>query len=211
MTSFDDMQAVWQTTPDLPPPMAPGRQAEIRREAEAFDRKIRWRDRREYAGVALVAFVAVWMGVDASLITRVGAGLMVVGALIAVSNLWRAQRRVPPPAPDLPAIDALRQSLARVEVQIGLLRSVIWWYLTPIAVGPLIIVSAGVVENVRQLPADASPLAITGVVGAALLAFGLVVGVYYGIYRLNQKAVEAKLIPLRDRFAALLSDLTDDA
>ncbi|GAB5536777.1 MAG: hypothetical protein Rubg2KO_30260 [Rubricoccaceae bacterium] len=211
MTSFDDMQAVWQTTPDLPPPMAPGRQAEIRREAERFDRTIRWRDRREYAGVVLIAFIAVWMGAGASVITQVGAGLMVVGALIAVSNLWRAQRRVPPPAPDLPAADALRQSLARVEVQIELLRSVLWWYLTPIAVGPLVIVGAGVVENVRELPADVSPLAIVGVVGAALFAFGLVIGVYYGIYRLNQKAVETKLIPLRDRFAALLSDLTQDA
>lgn len=210
MSAYDDVQALWQNAADPPPALGPEQHTDLLRQATRFDRKIRWRDRREYAGVAGVAVVAIWIGTDATPLVQVGAVLMVVGALVAVARLWRAQRRVPPAPPDLPAVAALRQSLARVEVQIELLRSVLWWYLTPLAVGPFVIVVGRAVEAFRDLPPDAALLSSALILGRAALGLGVIGGVYYWIYLLNQKAVDRKLEPLRDRFVTLLSDLPDD-
>lgn len=208
MTSFDDMQALWQTASDPAPRIHLGRQTELRREAERFDRRIRRRDQREFAGVALILGFAVWTGVGASPALRVGLVLMVLGAAVAVASLWRAQRRVPPPAPDLPAADALRQSLARVEIQIQLLRSVLWWYLAPIAVGPLVFIGVKITESVQALPPDTSLGVTLAKLGLGALALGVVGGVNYLIYRLNQQAVRQDLEPFRERLTRLLADLT---
>jgi len=210
MSTFDDMQAVWQTAADPPPRIDPSRLAELRREAERFDRAIRWRDRREFAAVGLLVAIAVWMFPEAPSVVRGGLVLMVAGGLFAAGWLWRAQRRVPPPAPDLPAAEALRQSLARVEVQIGLLRSVHRWYLAPLAVGPLVMAAGVVGAAAREIPADAPWLVLVLVVASALAGVAFAGGMFYVIYRLNQRAVRRELEPLRARLASLLDALTDD-
>ena len=73
MTDFADMHALWQIA-TYPPSVDPARQAELRREAECFDRKVRWRNRKEFAGVVLNIAVATWMGADASPAIQTGLG-----------------------------------------------------------------------------------------------------------------------------------------
>ena len=209
MTSFDDLQTLWQTAADPAPAVDPDRIAALRAEAARFDRTIRWRDWRETAAAVIVAAAFGGMWPDAPPVGRIGVVLAVVGALFVIAWMWRAQRLHPRPAPDLPPAAALRAALARVNVQIGLLRSVMWWYLLPLAVGPLVLTYAGFVEMQRQMRTPDTALEIV-FVGSLYLAPLLIVGGVFGfIYWLNQRAVRRELLPLRDRLTRLLHDLSD--
>ncbi len=208
MTPFDELQTLWREGADAPPP-APEDVRALRSEAAAFDRAIRWRDWRETAAAAVVAVAFGSMYPEAPPLARLGVVLSIVGAVFAIGWMVRAQRRQPRPAPDLPAAEALRVALARVEIQIHLLRSVVWWYLLPLAIGPMVLVASGYVEMQREMRAPETAAEIAFVIGvylAPLLILGSVFGV---IYKLNQRAVRRDLLPLRDRLAALLHTLSD--
>ncbi len=209
MTSFDDLQTLWRTADDPPPPVDPDRIAALRSEAARFDRSIRWRDWRETAAAGIVAAAFGGMWPDAPLVGRIGIVLAIAGAGLVVAWMWRAQRLCPRPAPDLTAAGALRIALGRVDVQIDLLRSILWWYLLPLTPGPLVFMAGVYLEVFAELPADPS-LAVIAFLAALCVAPFLIVGGVFGfIYWLNQRAVRTDLLPLRNRFATLLHDLSD--
>lgn len=209
MTSFDDLQAVWQTADDSAPEIGPEALAAIRTEADRFDRAIRWRDRREYAAAAFVAVMFARGFPSASPVGRVGVVLAVLGAAFVCAWMWRAQRQRPPVAPGAPLAEALRVALARVEIQIRLLRTIAWWYLLPLMVGPLLMALSGFAAAVTSETASRD----LAEVSVALLLGGLVLaaagGLLWGVYRLNQRAVARDLVPLRDRLLSTLHTLTD--
>ncbi|WP_412061084.1 hypothetical protein [Rubrivirga sp. IMCC45206] len=209
MTTFDALQTVWQTA-DVPVPRVDADAfAELRTEAERFDRTIRWRDRREYAAAAIVAVLFARGFPSADGLDRVGIVLAVLGAAFVCAWMWRAQRRRPPVAPGAPTAEALRVALERVEIQIRLLRTVAWWYLLPLMVGPVLMGVGGPLVELVTGP----PLAPART-GLVLLLSGLVLalmgGLLWGVYWLNQRAVARDLLPLRDRLAGTLHALTDD-
>ncbi|WP_420456332.1 hypothetical protein [Rubrivirga sp.] len=208
MTSFDALQAVWQTADDPAPAVGPETLAALRSDARAFDRTIWWRDAREYAAAV---FVAVMFGrgfPTAVGLDRVGIVLVILGAAFVCVWMWRAQRQRPPAAPSAPTVDALRTALDRVEIQIRLLRTVAWWYILPLMVGPMLMAVGGLTQSLVATP-SASP----GRTGVALLLSALVLagvgGFLWFIYWLNQRAVARDLVPLRDRLADTLHALTN--
>ena len=213
MSAFDDFQTAWRAVDDPAPPVDPARVAALRTEAERFDRTIRWRDWRETAAAAFVAVAFGSMFPVVPPLVRAGVVLTVAGAGFVVWRLWQAQRRFPRPAPGLPASEALRVALARVEVQVGLLRSVHAWYLLPLVPGPLLVTYGGYVHAFLEAGAPAiDTLGRAAFVALLLVAPVLILGAVFGfVYWLNQREVEKSLLPLRDRLARLLHDLTADA
>lgn len=211
---MDDLQTVWRTAADPAPSVSADDLAELRTEADRFDRAIRWRDRREYAAAVLLMVVFGWGFPVAPPAGRVGIVLAISGAAFVCVWIWRAQRRRPPVEPGASTVDALRVAVARVEIQIELLRSVAWWYLAPLMVGPLVLLVVGAVAAVRTVPPigqmttrNLIGFSIALALAAAILA--AVGGFFWWIYRINRRAAERDLVPLRDRLAATLHSLTD--
>ena len=209
MSSFDDLQTLWRTADDPAPPVDPERIDALRSEASRFDRAIWWRDWRETAAAVIVAAAFGRMWPYSPPAARVGIVLAVLGAVFVIGWLWRAQRLRPRPAPDLPPADALRAALARVDIQIGLLRSVAWWYLLPLAVGPLVLVYAGYAEMLQDMPVLDTALKVGFMVFLWIAPLLLLGGVFGFVYWLNQRAVRKDLLPLRDRLLHLLRDFPD--
>lgn len=196
MTDFDSLQRAWQTDADPPPALDADRLAALRGEAARFDRQIRQRDWFETAAaLAVVVYVCVRLPGAGPGLDRVGLALLGLGSLFVAGWLWWAKRQAPAPAVDLPAADALRAAIARVDLQVRLLRSVAWWYLLPPAPGIVLMVAGP----------GGLPVAVRVAALAAVAVF------FYGVYRLNQRTADGELVPLRDRLVRLLHDLTADA
>ncbi|HKV52726.1 MAG TPA: hypothetical protein VJO52_16145 [Gemmatimonadaceae bacterium] len=125
-------------------------------------------------------------------LARAGAIVILAGLVLVAFRLWHAQRLGGPGAtdPSLAVADALRAELRRVNVQISLLESVGWWYVTPLAGGAVLLV-------VGSNPA--SWFSAAYVLATALLAWLIIA--------LNMRAVQRDLRPKRDEIAALLAQL----
>ncbi|HEX6047906.1 MAG TPA: hypothetical protein VFZ21_01510 [Gemmatimonadaceae bacterium] len=163
----------------------------VRSEARRFDRRIRLRDWREMiaggVGVALIAPVAV----NGNTLTRLGVAVLIVGFIGIAIKLHRARRVRGADRTDAPVAEMLRAERAKVEAQIRLLESVLWWYLAPIAIG-VVMVFAGL----------DGPTWTT-------LGYAAVVGVMaWWIRRLNAYAARERLYPHRDELTRLLAQVS---
>lgn len=151
-------------------------------------------DRRDLAETGAAVFVAIaFSGMTFTmkpLISRLGAGLVVLSALYIIYKLWRARTVVPRAAMDAPLKDFCAQEIDRIERQVGLLKSVLWWYIAPIIVGANL-----VMVGVAQL----------GWFSVVYLILSSLFGWF--VYWLNQRAVDKSLVPPRDELRALLVDL----
>ncbi len=101
-------------------------------------RVIRRRDLRETiaAGVGLLLLTPVL--VLGPWLARAGVLLIAAGCALIVVRLGRA-RRLPAPRPEWPLAEALGAERTRIAAQIRLLETVLWWYIAPLAVGPVLI------------------------------------------------------------------------
>jgi hypothetical protein len=79
--------------------------------------------------------------------------------------------------------DHLRDSIASVRYQIRILRSVLWWYLTPLVLSLLLI------------QVDAATSGRVHFDGKLLLSSLATVAVFFGVWKLNQRAVRTDLEP----------------
>ena len=127
----DDLQDLWQSQNPQPFHMSV---EEIRERARKFQRRIHWRNLREYIGVAVVVLIfgsQTFARIDP--IRRIGSGLLVAGALWIAWHLRAhgASREV--------AGDCLSFHRRELERQRDLLRSVWKWYLGPMIPGLLLI------------------------------------------------------------------------
>ncbi|HTU24588.1 MAG TPA: serine hydrolase domain-containing protein [Pirellulales bacterium] len=114
----------------------------------------------------------------------------------------RIRHKPKPSQPGEPLLDSVKESLRQVEHQIWLLRNIFWWYLLPpsLAIPPFFIqIALEVTENWWQAIAFGTYLC------------GFLAGVYYWMYRLNQRAVRTELEPRREELLALLKSLGDDS
>lgn len=142
-----------------------------------FERTIRRRDRREIIATGLGVLLLAPLVVLGPWLSRVGVLLVMAGGASVVVVLGRA-RRMPAPAPDRPLAEALRAEQARVRAQTRLLETVIWWYIAPLALGAVLIV--------------------TGLSGASPSTYGYIVVMLafsIWVYRLNRRAVQRDLRP----------------
>ena len=124
-----ELRSLWQKT--LPGGMDAAQVArEIASKVEKFDRRIRWRNLREYAaGAILIAYFSFKLR-DPSLRLTAAAGIAVV--VFVMAYLWRSHRQLLPldPAADARAYQAAL--LARYDRQIRLLSRVKYWYVLPL-------------------------------------------------------------------------------
>jgi hypothetical protein len=144
---------------------------DVRRMTGGFERRVHWRNVREFvAGAAVVPFLAfqVW---HAQGWQRVPGLLLIAGTIFILAELYRRGR-----AGAVPADAGLSASLAyhrrELERQRDALRSVWLWYLLPMVPGlAAVLVAAGMARgwNARLIP--------FGVLFAAVLI---------GVWRLNE-------------------------
>lgn len=167
--------------------------ARVQEKSEAFERKIRRRDLLETLAAVLVAGLFSYEAVtSATWLARIGAVIVVLGSGFIVWWLRRARKVGQGRAADRSVVDWLRAERERVEAQIHLLESVLWWYLAPLGVGVAL-----------MMVADGWGLWTAG----ELL---LLVIVYGYIWHLNQRAVRRCHRPRRQELARLLRRLEEE-
>ena len=163
--------------------------AAMKTRMKGFDKTISGRD---YGEVAACIFIVGWFGWDLlfrknSPLTQAGCVVLIVSAVFIAWKLIGSKRRLPKLDPDAPLFDAVKVELKKVENQIGLLKSVAWWYLLPLFVGVMMCHWGG-----------------RGNVLSKLIYSTVVLAVFAFIYSLNQRAVRNNLVPMKRKLAALL-------
>jgi hypothetical protein len=185
---LDDFKDAWRAADDAEPALSDDELLRlVKARAEAFDEKVRRRDRREGIAAALVFLFFSLQLLDPSWIVRAGALIVMGSSVFVYWTLRRARTGHSLPDADRPVADAIRAERAKVDEQIRLLDNVLWWYLLPPGVGLLLVVVG-----------DAGLSWFT-------LGYGLVVGALGGgIYYLNQRKVRTHLRPRREELTRLL-------
>lgn len=176
----DELKDIWARQSKTEAILTPEKVWRLARASERFERTIFWRDAREWIATAVVEGVLLLF-----IFSRLSVHWLLLGAAVLVclpmtyATLLRRQR----PGPDSyrSLTDHLRGSIASVQHQIGLLRSVHWWYLTPCALGILL-----VFVDRRQWE--------RGLIHTVFF-FGFGIALFVGIWMLNQHAVRKDLEP----------------
>lgn len=188
-----ELEQLWQR--QQPIKLSPENIAQIAATVGTVDRKFRrriwWRDLRE---IAAVLILAVWFGLSGQTWLR----WLAVASVLFVAAWIIGSRIVVKPDRDMPSvIERLQQMIRETEMQIHLLRSVLWWYLLPCAVALFVMVLDSPPRNFSssQLLIFVSPL----------ILFFLV------IYWLNQWAVRKKLVPRRENLRHALAELSQQS
>jgi hypothetical protein len=153
-----------------------------------FQRKIWWRDLREIAAAIIVATFFGLVGHTWLRWIAVASVLFVAAWIFRSRILVRPGRKIPN------VIERLHQMIYETEMQIGMQRSVLWWYLLPCTVAIFAIVLDSSPRNFN------SPF---------LWIFGSVTGaMYVGLYWLNQRVVRKKLLPRRENLRHAIAELS---
>lgn len=165
----DDFQDLWQSQP---PEQFHIALADVRERALKFQRRVRFRNMREYLASVLVLIIFTWMAFTApDPIRRAGSILIVAGALYIVWHLyrWGSSREVPG--------DCLAFHRRELERQRDLLQNIWRWYLGPMIPGLFVVMLAGFHGKAST--------AHTWFVIVYMILCALF---FYGVGRLNQRA-----------------------
>jgi hypothetical protein len=115
---------------------------EVRRKAGKFEKRIFWRNAREYlAALAVVLFLGFQFGHTRDSMTRSGFALMIAGMVCMVWHLHRKGSSRTQPA-DLALTHSLEFFRRELERQRDLLQSVGRWYLGPMIPGWVVLMVA---------------------------------------------------------------------
>lgn len=184
------LKKLWREQPlALPAPLT-GREASdaMNGKMRRFDRCI-WR--RDFGEVAACLVVAVVFGGYffwfPSALARLGCVITILSAVFIGWRLLSSKRRAGKSRPGASVMEALQVELRKVENQIGLLRSVWWWYILPVTVGYEVFFFGVNREATDRM---------------AFVAVGLAMGL--GLDWLNQRAVRKQLMPLKEELESLL-------
>lgn len=190
---LDDAKEAWQNADDASETSLSDEAllALVKEEAEAFDEKIRRRDRREFIAAAVVFSFFSVMLFDPSWMVRAGATVVMASSVWIAWTLRRTRSRESPSS-ERPVAEVIRSERAKVDRQIRLLESILWWYIAPPALGLSLVVAGDVGLSWFAL--------IYGLGGA---------GVFGCVYHLNQRAVREDLRPRRRKLTRRLRRLDD--
>ena len=123
-------------------------------------------------------------------VAKLGAAIIVVSCVFIIYKLHHTRTIQQPTRLDASLREYCKTEVARMDRQIELLRSVLWWYIMPIIVGVNIMFT-----GIAGLGAASRNYCIVTLLMA------------WGIYLLNQRAVSKSLVPLRDELASLFDDM----
>lgn len=194
--TLDDYRDAWkeEAAPARRDPDEEELLASVRERSDAFERKIRRRDLLETLAAVLVAAVFGYEAATAATwLARIGAAVVVASAGFVVWWLRRARTAGPSRDVDRPVADRLRAERERVDVQIRLLESVLWWYLAPLALGMVLFV----------LGLASGPAATAVTLGVIVAGCGVV-------WWVNRRALRREFRPRRRELTRLLAQLEEE-
>ena len=139
-----DMKHLWQSQPTEPPRIHP---EELRKKMNKFERRIFWRNIREYAaGAVVVAIFGYYEWRFHSLLVRLGSGLIIAGTLYVMYQLHQRASTRPAPA-HLGLSTCIEFHRKSLERQRDALRTVWSWYLLPFVPGLAVLVIGSIVNQ----------------------------------------------------------------
>ncbi len=180
----------------------------IERLAKDFERKIWYRDLTETIGGVIAIVVFGYMAtVMSSAIARLGCVINVIAFSYILVRLWRAGRVGHGAARPLTLTDGLKVERARIIRQIDLLKSIVWWYLSPAFIGCNLIFLGFSLSVLTPMDYP------VGMLVSWALSFGYVIGTiilgrYY--WSLNQRAVRDELEPILAEIESVSRNLQSD-
>ncbi|NBB84610.1 MAG: hypothetical protein GVY12_00075 [Bacteroidetes bacterium] len=167
----------------------------VQTQSDAFDREIRQRDWTEsIAAVVVALFFGILGWLESSLLVTAGTLLIVAGCVFIFWHLRCTRKRFAAPKSAEPVKQRLLRERDKVDAQIHLLTSVLWWYIIPLLTG-LLLVTVG----------DNGWSTFTFVYGSAAIVGAI------GIYIMNQRAVRNDLRPRRERLRELLEQVKESS
>ena len=167
--------------------------ASVRESDGRFRRKIWWRDLREIGAALVVAGFFILVGQTWLRWISVGCSLFVAAVIISSRLILKRDRE------NSSVIARLREMIRETEMQIKLLRSVLWWYLLPCGIGTI----AFVLDH---------PFKFSKISPSNLLIFGgMIAASFLGVYWLNQRAVRKVFEPRRARLQRALAELSQES
>ena len=187
-----ELEEIWKKQKTVEP--SPENIAEMAATVQAMDRKFKrkiwWRDVREIAAALTMAVVLGIVGLSWLRWIAVASCLFVAGYILMSR---RALRSVPETSS---LAERLQQMIRETEIQIKLLRSVLWWYLLPCAVATVVFV-------VDRLPPTFR--------AARLIIFFAPMALFYvAVYWLNQRVVRKALEPRRANLRQALAEVVQE-
>ena len=210
--NLDDAKALWSSDPDSPNPDSSNHESTdsdmsaetlsdseilrlVQTQSDAFDREIRRRDWIEsIAAAAAALFFGALAWLESSLLVTAGGLLIVAGCVFIFWHLRRTRTQFAAPESAEPVKQRLLRERDKLDAQIRLLKSVLWWYILPLLIG-LLLVTVG----------DNGWSTFTFVYGSGAIALNV------GIYIMNQRAVRNDLRPRRERLSELLDQVKEDS
>jgi len=170
----NSVQKIWQSQPVEVTNMS----AEmIRKRASKFERRIWWRNAREYvASLIVIAVFGSSFVKTHGILHRIAFGLLIAGTVWIVIQLHRkgSARNIPMEAD---TSTSLRLYRAELERQRDALNSVWQWYLAPLVPGFVVVTLAHAIAHPG--PLNWAKIALFDAVSAAL---------FFGIWKMNLRA-----------------------
>lgn len=177
-----DMKNLWQSQPTEPPRIHPG---QLRKKMDRFERRIFWRNLREYAaGVVVIAIFGFYEWRFRTLLVRLGSGMIIAGTLYVMYQLHRRASRRPAPA-DLGASTCIEFHRKSLERQRDALRTVWSWYLLPFVPGLSVLAIGSIASQRAAHPGNLGQLVIS-----VLASQGIIPALFFAVWKLNRRAAE---------------------
>jgi hypothetical protein len=147
--SPDNLRNLWQSQSVEHTPMT---LEQIREKARDYQRRIRWRNAREYAAIAAASIFFGWTIFRIPLAgMRAGAALCILGGWYVAYQIYRRARPRTAPA-DLALANCMEFYRRELVRQRDFLRGIWRWYLGPLIPGLAWLVGAAAAANPGRLP-----------------------------------------------------------
>jgi len=181
-STSNEMKSLWQSQPTEPPSIRP---EELRRNMSKFERKILWRNVREYAaGAVVIAIFGFYEWRFRTLLVRLGSGMIIAGTLYVMYQLHRRASRRAMPA-DLGSSTCIEFHRKSLERQRDALRTVWSWYLLPFVPGLSVLAIGSILSQRAAHPGNLGQLVIS-----ILASQGIIPAVFFAIWKLNRRAAD---------------------